>query len=264
MFEEITHYEVLLFNCDNTCKKDTDSRHFCSKWEIWNYKWLSPFYVHAEFLEYVVHGLLLSWLYYQEMNCIRSCKLQHLKRFWSDKFFIMEPWPETSKSQRAINIRLNSLDSIFIIISPSPKLIIYIYFWIAKRRITKNRMLNDYIPHEAHTTSACSEWTRGNLGEVLVSEMCFGDTGCGLGKSSAICVCLSESCLSHDVIRALCYSFGSEHDITILTHFAVRRCNLSVWMHETIVGSSFTCDDGACGNRTLNLQHSSLALYRLS
>ena len=32
----------------------------------------------------------------------------------------------------------------------------------------------------------------------------YGDTL--RGKSSAIWVCLSESCLSHDVIRALCYS----------------------------------------------------------
>ena len=35
-----------------------------------------------------------------------------------------------------------------------------------------------YIPHEAHTTSAYSERTRGNLGEVFVLKMCFRNTGC--------------------------------------------------------------------------------------
>ena len=33
-----------------------------------------------------------------------------------------------------------------------------------------------------------------------------------LGKSSAIPVCLSESCLSHDVTRALCYSIQRFHE----------------------------------------------------
>ena len=64
------------------------------------------------------------------------------------------------------------------------------------------------IPHEARTTSqvmACSARNRGNLGEVFLSKKCFR-TPAVLGKSSAIPVCLSESCLSNDVTRALRYS----------------------------------------------------------
>ena len=37
---------------------------------------------------------------------------------------------------------------------------------------------NDYIPHEAHTTSAYSERTRGDLGEAFRSKMWFRNTGC--------------------------------------------------------------------------------------
>ena len=33
-------------------------------------------------------------------------------------------------------------------------------------------------PHEAQTTSACSERNRRNLGEVFVSEKSFRNTGC--------------------------------------------------------------------------------------
>ena len=52
------------------------------------------------------------------------------------------------------------------------------------------------IPHETRTTSACSERTRENLGEVLVSKMSFKTPAVlesVLGKSSAIPVSLSES-----------------------------------------------------------------------
>ena len=48
---------------------------------------------------------------------------------------------------------------------------------IAKRARLKN-ITQMIIPHETHTTSACSERTRGDLGEAFVSKMCFGNTGC--------------------------------------------------------------------------------------
>ncbi len=41
----------------------------------------------------------------------------------------------------------------------------------------QNRMQNDDNPHEAQTTSVCSERNKGNLGEGFVSNKCFGNTG---------------------------------------------------------------------------------------
>ncbi len=65
-------------------------------------------------------------------------------------------------------------------------------------------------PARGSKTSACFERYRGNLGKVFVLIIkSVLETPAVLenvqGKSSAILVCLSESCLSHDITSALCY-----------------------------------------------------------
>ena len=55
-------------------------------------------------------------------------------------------------------------------------------------------------------TSVRPERNRGNPGEFFVSKKLTPAVLEGvLGKSSTIPVCLAQSCLSHDVTRALCY-----------------------------------------------------------
>ena len=73
---------------------------------------------------------------------------------------------------------------------------------IAKRARTKNRM-QTIIQHRRILRELEGIQAKFSFKKCVLRTPAVLETV--LGKSSAIPICLSESCLSHDVTRALCY-----------------------------------------------------------